>query len=74
MEGMTIQERLAQASAEYADATKKAEEARETLADAIVQAARDGMRQVEIVKMTGYTRESVRQICRRAGLTEEARS
>jgi hypothetical protein len=33
-----------------------------------VEAARDGMRQVDIVRKTGYTRERVRQICRAAGI------
>jgi hypothetical protein len=42
--------------------------AREALAEAIVEAARSGMRQVDIVKVTGYTRERVRQIVRAAGI------
>jgi len=40
----------------------KAEAARLLLADAIKEAAAEGMRQVDIVKATGYTREQVRQI------------
>lgn len=68
---VTSRERLQRASMEYADAQKAEREKREQLADAIVDAARDGMRQVEIVKMTGYTRERVRQICRAAGVVPE---
>lgn len=46
-------------------------QARQELADAIVSAARDGMRQVDIVKITGYTRERVRQILRAGGVEPE---
>jgi hypothetical protein len=42
--------------------------ARESLAEAIVAAARDGMKQVVIVKITGYSRERVRQILRAGGI------
>jgi F0F1-type ATP synthase membrane subunit b/b' len=42
--------------------------ARSRLAEAIVAAARDGMRQVDIVRATGYTRERVRQILRANGV------
>lgn len=45
--------------------------AREALAQAIVAAARDGMRQVTIVKITGYSRERVRQILRAGGVEPE---
>lgn len=65
---MTVQERLARASETYSDAAQKAEDARQALAEVIVEAGREGMRQVEIVKVTGYTRESIRQIWRKAGL------
>jgi F0F1-type ATP synthase membrane subunit b/b' len=60
----------AQTAAErlIADAKADTVRARERLADAIVEAARDGMRQVDIVRKTGYTRERVRQICRAAGI------
>lgn len=36
--------------------------------EAIVEAARGGMRQVDIVRATGYTRERVRQILRAGGV------
>jgi aryl-alcohol dehydrogenase-like predicted oxidoreductase len=42
--------------------------ARGRLAEAIVRAARAGVRQVDIVRVTGYNRERVRQICRAAGI------
>jgi F0F1-type ATP synthase membrane subunit b/b' len=42
--------------------------ARGRLRDAIVGAARAGVRQTEIVRVTGYNRESVRRICRAAGI------
>lgn len=69
--GMSSTERLEQASVEYADATKRAQEARARLMDAIVRAARDGVRQIQIVRATGYTREAIRRICANAGLTED---
>ncbi len=42
--------------------------ARAELAAAIVEAARGGMRQVDIVRITGYSREGVRTILRRGGV------
>jgi hypothetical protein len=51
-----------------AQARQRADREREALAAAIVKAARNGRRQVEIVRVTGYTRERVRQICRAAGV------
>ncbi|GAA4573540.1 hypothetical protein GCM10023176_38760 [Micromonospora coerulea] len=52
---------------------EKVTEARDKLADAIVEAARDGMRQIDIVRVTGYTRERVRvrQILRAHGITPD---
>ena len=40
------------------------EDLRPELLDAIRAAAAEGMRQIEIVKATGYTREMVRRIVR----------
>jgi hypothetical protein len=71
---MTTQGQLEEAAGVYAEAQKRAEAARQALADLIVEAARAGMRQVDIVKATGYTRESVRKICRDAGVGEAPRS
>lgn len=51
-----------------AAAKAKVDRAREALAVAIVEAARTGTRQVDIVRATGYSRERVRQICRAAGI------
>ncbi|MFI1194370.1 hypothetical protein ACH4T9_14095 [Micromonospora sp. NPDC020750] len=42
--------------------------ARSRLAEAIIEAARSGMRQVDIVRATGYTRERIRQILRAGGV------
>lgn len=44
------------------------EKARERLAEAIVEAVRGGMRQVDVAGVTGYSRERVRQITRAAGI------
>ena len=60
-------EELEQAAYAFREAADAADIARERLATAIVEAARSGVRQVEIVRVTGYTRERVRQICRAAG-------
>lgn len=51
-----------------ADARARVEDTRHRLAEAIVEAARDGMRQRDIVAITGYNRERVRQIVRAAGI------
>ncbi|MHA4950590.1 hypothetical protein ACX27O_25005 [Micromonospora sp. SD19] len=67
---------MAQATA-AASAQRAAEDrekitaARDQLAAAIVDAARDGMRQVDIVRVTGYTRERVRQILRAHNITPD---
>lgn len=49
-------------------AHEEAEQQRKALADAIVAAARAGRGNAEIRRITGYTRERVRQICRVAGI------
>lgn len=61
-------EALAAARARRAAAGEKVALTRQPLAEAIVQAARDGVRQVEIARTSGYNRERVRQICRAAGI------
>lgn len=43
-------------------------EARRKLAAAIVEAARRGTRQVDIIRVTGYSRERVRTILREGGV------
>lgn len=68
--------RMAQAAAvasaqRAAEDREKVTEAREQLAAAIVEAAREGMRQVDIVRVTGYTRERVRQILRAHGVAPD---
>jgi predicted NBD/HSP70 family sugar kinase len=67
-EVQTIDKIKAKAAADTAEARAKTNRARAELAAAIVDAVRGGMRQVDVVRVTGYTRERVRQICRAAGL------
>jgi ElaB/YqjD/DUF883 family membrane-anchored ribosome-binding protein len=50
------------------DARDRVEQARLRLADAIVEAARGGMRQRDLVAATGYNRESIRRILRAGGI------
>jgi len=57
---------LHKATAAYKRAQAVVEQRRLDLAEEIVKADRDGMRQVDIVKVTGYTREHVRRIIRDA--------
>lgn len=57
---------LTEAARAFRRAERAVEQRREELAAAIVQADKDGMRQVDIVKVTGYTREHVRRIIRDA--------
>jgi len=45
-------------------ADKRADDARAALAIAMADAIRDGMRQGEVVDVTGYTREHVRRLVR----------
>lgn len=73
LEAATRAYREAQEAVEKAEqnlAAVKAEvpTARSRLAEEIVRAARAGARQRDIVAVTGYTRESVRRICRAAGV------
>lgn len=60
--------RLDAARAAVPAARDEVDQARAGLAEAIVEAARDGMLQVEIVRRTGYARESVRRILRAGGI------
>lgn len=45
-------------------AEKRAEDARAALAVAMADAIREGMKQSEVVSLTGYTREHVRRLVR----------
>ncbi|SDZ39847.1 hypothetical protein SAMN05444365_11324 [Micromonospora pattaloongensis] len=49
-------------------ARERAEAARAALHAAMVEAAQNGMRPVEIERRTGYTKERVRQILRAGGV------
>jgi hypothetical protein len=59
---------LEKAAHEHATAKAALDVARDRLAAAIVEAAKSGTRQSDIVRVTGYTRETVRRICRDAGV------
>jgi hypothetical protein len=61
---------LAEARQRRSEAAERVAAARGPLADAIVKAAREGVRQREILTriQNAYTRERVRQICRTAGV------
>lgn len=52
-------------------ARERVEETRQALAEAIVDAAEAGMSQVEIIRRTGYARETVRTILRRGGVAAD---
>jgi hypothetical protein len=53
---------LHRATAAYKRAQAVVEDRRKDLVDAIRAADADGMKQVDIVKITGYTREHIRRI------------
>lgn len=67
-EKQTRERAIEQAKVEIAAAHAQVERARADLADAIVEAARAGTRQKDIVAVTGYNRERVRQITRAGGV------
>lgn len=60
-------DRLDQAIAEYTAATARADEARAGLHEEILKALDEGVRQAEIVRRTGYTRETIRRLARESG-------
>lgn len=62
--------RLAELGKRYEQERAAAEATRKELTPEIVAAARAGVRQVEIVRATGLTRERVRQICLAANVSE----
>lgn len=59
---------LSEVAAEYRAAKNALDEVRPRLFAAIVAAATEGQRQVDIARETGFTRERIRQICREAGV------
>lgn len=63
--------RLDEARAAVPAARADVEQARAELAAAMVEAARGGMSQVEIIRRSGYARESVRRILRAGGVEAE---
>lgn len=56
-------EELVRASRTFKRRRDAFEQSRDELAAAIVAADRDGVAQKEIVAVSGYTREAVRQLC-----------
>lgn len=62
---------LEQAATRYKNAASEVDKARAKLQEEIVKAAQAGVRQADIVRTTGYTRERVRQLCREAGIKPE---
>lgn len=59
---------LSEARQRRTRAAEKVARLRAPLADEIVKAARQDRKQADIVRITGYNRERVRQICRAAGI------
>lgn len=57
-------DRLRKAVRAKTSAEKRADDARAALAIAMAQAIGEGMRQSEVVQLTGYTREHVRRLVR----------
>jgi hypothetical protein len=65
-------QRVTDVQAELGEARAAVPVARARMAEAIVEAARAGVRQGEIVRITGYGREQVRRITRAGGVAPEA--
>lgn len=64
----TVRRRLRPAGAEYQVSRARFEAARDTLYPLVVEALRAEMRPAEIVRLSGYTRERIRQIARSVGI------
>lgn len=64
-------EKLVQAATEYRQIEADLVTARSALAGAIIEAAKAGMPQTEIIRISGYTREHVRRIIRSGGVGPE---
>jgi hypothetical protein len=64
-------QRVTDALAEVADARAAVPDARARLAEAIVEAYRDGVRVGDIARISPYGREQVRRILRAAGVEAE---
>lgn len=59
---MDTERNLRQLGAKRQHIEQELKDLRPVLADAIRAASRDGVKQVDIVKATGYTREMIRRI------------
>ena len=60
----SAKDRLVKAAGVWKDFQQGADQARDALHEAILAALDAGIRQSEIVRITGYTRERIRQIAR----------
>jgi hypothetical protein len=59
---------LASARQRMIDARERADGTRRQLVEAIVSAARAGVMQKDIIRLSGYSREGVRRVLRAAGI------
>jgi hypothetical protein len=71
MDQNIARDHLRAAGQEYQAARTSLDTARENLHPAVIEALHAGLRQVEIVRLSGYTREYVRQIARRLGIESD---
>jgi cation transport ATPase len=71
MDQNTARDDLRAAGQKYQAARASLDTARENLHPAVIEALRAGLRQVEIVRLSGYTREYVRKIARRLGIESD---
>jgi hypothetical protein len=71
MDQDTARDHLRAAGQEYQAVRASLDAARENLYPAVIEALRAGLRQVEIVRLSGYTREHVRKIARRLGIESD---
>jgi hypothetical protein len=60
--------RLKRAAAAHRRALEQLEKARDELQEAVLEDVAAGVRQADVVAVSGYTRERVRQLARKAGL------
>ncbi len=71
MDQGTARERLTAAGQEFQAVRDSLDTARSNLHPAVVDALRAGLRQTEIVRLSGYTREHVRKIARSIGIESD---
>lgn len=59
---------VTKARGRHTEALKKVADKRSPLAEAIIEESRAGRPPKEIIEITGYTRQRIRQLCRAAGV------